>query len=60
MKTETIYVQRKSQNCLETVDEFEGWGLARQMLSEYRQSDPSAHYYLSRRPCAAWKEKREP
>jgi hypothetical protein len=58
----TIYVQRKDARQLETVDEFpfsnrEERTEARKMREEYRMSDPSAHYYLSRRPCKAWKER---
>lgn len=52
-----IYVQRKDSQHLETVDEFETLREARAMLAEYCMADPSAHYYLSRRPCRAWKAK---
>lgn len=51
------YIQRKDQNYLETVDEFETRKEARVMLKEYQISDPSAHYYLSSRACKAWREK---
>ena len=50
-----IYIQRRDQSGLETVDEFETWKEARAMLAEYRISDPSGHYYASRRPCRAWR-----
>lgn len=53
MKT---YIQRKGDGYLETVDEFETRKEARAMLAEYRLSDPSGIYYLSSRPCKAWKE----
>ena len=52
MKT---YIQRKDSRQLETVDEFETRKEAQAMLSEYRLSDPCAMYYLSPRPCKAWK-----
>lgn len=52
-----IYVQRKGDGYLETVDEFETRKEARAMLAEYRMGDPSAHYYLSSRACKAWREK---
>ena len=48
-----IYIQRKS-SILETVDEFETRKEALAMLKEYRQTDRSATYYLSKRPCRAW------
>ena len=47
------YIQRKS-SALETVDEFETRKEALAMLKEYRQTDRSATYYLSTRPCKAW------
>lgn len=52
-----IYIQRKDKYGLETVDEFETRREARKMLAEYQFSDHSAEYYLSERPCKAWKEK---
>jgi hypothetical protein len=30
---------------------------ARAMLAEYCFADPTGHYYLSRRPCRAWRVK---
>ena len=50
------YIQRKDRHQLETVDEFTTYKEARAMLQEYRTSDPAAAYYISRRPCKAWKE----
>lgn len=55
-----IYVQRRDGRNLETVDEFETMREARAMLREYRMSDPSAEYYLSRRPCRDWAQKGQP
>jgi hypothetical protein len=49
-----IYIQRKDAWQLETVDQFPTWKEARAMVAEYRLSDPSASYYLSRRCCKAW------
>lgn len=51
-----VYVQRKDSRYLETVDEFATWKEARVMVAEYRIGDPSASYYLSQRPCKAWRE----
>ena len=51
MKT---YIQRKDNRYLETVDECETRKEAIAMLTEYRMADPSAHYYLSSRPCKDW------
>ena len=51
------YIQRKDNRQLETVDEFTTRKEARAMLAEYRMSDPSAHYYLSSRPCKDWRDK---
>jgi hypothetical protein len=48
------YIQRKDHERLETVDQFETWKEAKEMLVEYRLSDYSAEYYISRRCCKAW------
>jgi hypothetical protein len=50
------YIQRrdKARN-LETVDEFATRKEAREMLREYRMSEPGVSFYLSSRPCKAWK-----
>ena len=52
------YIQRRDSNRLETVDEFETWKEAKAMLAEYQISDRAATYYLSNRPCNAWKEQK--
>jgi hypothetical protein len=52
-----IYIQRKDQNGLETVDEFKTRKEACEMLKDYQLSDRSASYYTSSRACKAWKEK---
>jgi hypothetical protein len=54
-----IYIQRKGQGYLETVDEFETRREALDMLKEYRMSDPSADYYISSRACKNWDNDRE-
>ena len=53
------YIQRYDPQfgTLETVDEFETRKEAREMLAEYRMSDPSANYYISSRACKDWREK---
>ena len=53
----TTYVQRLGQGYRETVDEFETYREAREMVQEYRLSDPSAHYWLSQRACKDWTNK---
>jgi hypothetical protein len=50
------YIQRKDARQLETVDEFDTYKEARAMLAEYRMADPAATYYISSRPCKAWRE----
>lgn len=49
-----IYIQRKGNGYLETVDEFDSFREAREMVKEYRMSDPTARHYLSQRPCKDW------
>ena len=49
-----MYIQRKGQGYLETVDEFDTNAEARKMVKEYRLSDSSAHYYISQRCCIDW------
>ena len=51
------YIQRRGDGYLETVDEFETLKEAKFMLAEYRMSDPTAEFYISRRPCKAWRER---
>jgi hypothetical protein len=51
-----IYIQRRAARQLETVDEFVNLKAARDALIEYRISDPTATYYLSRRPCNEWNQ----
>lgn len=50
------YIQRRGDGYLETVDEFTTYREAREMLKEYRLSDPSAYFYISQRCCAAWRQ----
>jgi len=50
------YIQRKDQYGLETVDQFTTFKEAREMVAEYRISDPYAEYYISQRPCKEWSE----
>lgn len=52
-----IYIQRHTNQPLETVGEFETLKEARAMLVEYRLADSSAHYYLSSRACKDWRTK---
>ena len=49
------YINYKSSFGLETVDQFETYKEAKEMLKEYRLSDTSGYYYLSSRCCKSWK-----
>lgn len=49
-----IYIQRKDQYYLETVDQFETFREAKEALREYRISDPYTTYYTSQRACKDW------
>ena len=51
-----IYIQRRADRQLETVDQFDTIKEARAMLIENRKADPSATYYMIRRPCNEWKQ----
>ena len=53
-----FYIQRRDfkNRTLETVDEFEDSKEAKKMRVEYGFSDPTAVYFISKRPCKAWKE----
>ena len=55
-KMSKCYVNRNGQGIRETVDEFTDRKEARRCLAEYRLADPSAEYYLSRRPCKGWND----
>ena len=52
----TIYIQRRGNGQLETVDEFATRKEAREMLKEYQLADSGAHYYTSTRACAHWRK----
>lgn len=50
-----IYIQRKGDGYLETVDEFTNRIEARMALREYQLADSAGYYYLSQRACKGWK-----
>ena len=51
------YIQRKDfYGNFETVDQFESHKEAKSMLKEYRLSDQSAYYYISRRSYKDWQK----
>ena len=50
-----IYIQLRRRGSVETIDEFATMREARAMLAEYRLADPTGDYYVSRRPCRAWR-----
>ena len=49
------YIQMKNAFGLETVDQFETFKEAKEMVKEYQISDTSSHYYISTRACKNWK-----
>lgn len=52
------YIQLKSPEGLETIDEFDTRKEARDALKEYQSlRSPGCRYYISTRPCKHWKEK---
>jgi hypothetical protein len=48
------YIQRKDKNYFETVDQFDTYKEAKEMLKEYRLSNPYGYYYISQRACKDW------
>ena len=50
-----IYINIKNYDGVETVDEFETYKEAKQMLGEYQLSDASNSYYLSQRSTKEWR-----
>ena len=50
------YINMKGVGGVETVDEFESFREAREMLTEYRIADPYNHYYTSQRSTREWRE----
>ncbi len=51
------YINIKTGNEVETVDEFETYKEAKEMLKEYRLSDTYNNYYMSNRSTNDWKNK---
>ena len=53
-----IYINRKGDGYLETVDEFDKNQRkeARRVCNEYNLSDPAGYYYTSQRCTADWKD----
>jgi len=52
-----IYINIKTPDGVETVDEFETMKEAKAMIREYRLSDSYYDYYLSQRSNKAWRLK---
>lgn len=50
------YINRKQGRDIETVDECDTRKEALALVREYALSDSSALYYVSSRPCKAWRE----
>ena len=51
------YIQLKTGNELETIDQFNSYKEAKANLTEYRISDTSGYYYISKRACKHWYNK---
>ena len=51
------YINIKGCDGVETVDEFETYKEAREMVKEYRMGDPYNNYYISQRCTKEWKDK---
>ena len=49
-----IYIQRKGDGYIETIDACSSLKEARALILNYQLSDKTALYYLSRRACKAW------
>ncbi len=52
----TVYINMTYNGVKETVDEFETYKQAREMLPEYRQAYDWIPLWISSRCCANWKE----
>ena len=51
------YVQRRDDtNTVETVDEITDSKEAYRVAREYCLADPTARYYIAKKPCKAWLE----
>lgn len=51
------YIQRRdNSNTVETVDEFTESKEAYRVAREYGLADPTARYYIAKKPCKAWEE----
>lgn len=50
------YINVKTSQGVETVDQFESRKEAGIVLKEYQMSDPHNHYYLSERSTKAWRD----
>ena len=53
------YIQYKYEH-LETIDSFKDYKEAKTALKEYRLSDSTGVYYISKRACKAWYESNTP
>lgn len=51
------YINIKNNNEVETVDEFDTYKEAKEMLKEYQLSDSYNNYYISQRSIKEWKNK---
>lgn len=51
------YINTKTSDGVETVDEFDTYKEAREMVKEYNLSDTYNHYYISQRSTKEWRER---
>lgn len=51
-----LYIQRKSNGKLETIDEVEDAKEAYRLAREYNLADQTATHYVSKKACKSWSE----
>jgi hypothetical protein len=52
------YVQKRDEtNVVVTIDEYEDAKESYQAAREYGLRDPTARYYVAKKPCKAWVER---
>jgi len=52
----TVYINSKKSGRVETIDQFDTYREAREMLKEYRMCFHWGNYYLSSRSTREWRE----
>jgi len=55
------YIQRRDEsNVVVTIEEYEDSKESYQAAREYGLRDPTARYYVAKKPCKAWLENQTP